>query len=514
MNLSAAPVCLSLKGVSKDYSVRVLNEIDFELRAGEIHALIGANGAGKSTLCKIISGLTNPTAGDMFLDHSPYSPVNKQQAEIRGVQIVQQELNLIPTLSIAENLFLTELPGKWGIINRRKLRQLARDLLDRFEMSELDVDREAGSLGIGQQQMIEIATSLNRPCRVLILDEPTAALSAKETEQLFLWLEELRRRSVGIIYVSHRLDEIKRLADRATVLRDGCRIGTYDLNELSTEKMVSLMTGEEHEKEAGQAAQISVLSEKKTLGQEVLRVESLCSGSLVKQVSFSVQAGECFGIAGLIGSGRTELLRAVFGADYARSGSVSLKGNSYRFKSPAEAVRHGLAMVTEDRKESGLLLSQSIRINSTLCHLREFTSSLGVIDQKAEKVETERLRKQMDIRFHDMEQAVETLSGGNQQKVVIAKWLLHGADVFLFDEPTRGIDVAARAKIHHLFAALREQGKGIVIVSSDLDELFETCDRIGVISAGKLVATFTKQEWSPEQIMQAAFSEYMKPSEE
>ncbi len=520
MNLSPAPICLSLKGISKDYAVRVLNHVDFELRAGEIHALLGANGAGKSTLCKIIAGLTPATAGEMFCDDTVYSPSDKQQAEARGIQIVQQELNLIPTLSIAENLFLTQLPLRFGVIARKQLREQARNVLLRFGMDDLDVDRETGSLGIGQQQMIEIATSLNRECKVLILDEPTAALSGKESEQLFEWLAELRQQGAGIIYVSHRLDEIKRIANRTTILRDGCHVGTFAVDDLSTDEMVSLMTGEEREtKPAIKKKHLDVNNQTENQAKQngiALRVESLHCGPLVKNISFSVRSGECFGIAGLVGSGRTELLRAIFGADHAESGELFLNNNRgpFRFKHPHHAVRHGIAMVTEDRKKSGLLLSQSIRVNSSLCNLNAYTNAAGIINQTEERTDTTRMRQKLDLRCNDIEQNVETLSGGNQQKVVVAKWLLAGADVYLFDEPTRGIDVAAREKIHRIFTTLTNQGKGIVIISSDLDELFETCDRIGVMSAGKLVATFSREAWSTDLIMQAAFSGYIDPSEE
>ncbi len=515
MIYSPAPVCLSLKGVSKDYAVRVLNHIDFELREGEIHALLGANGAGKSTLCKIIAGLTPATTGEMSCNDTPYSPADKQQAEAHGIQIVQQELNLISTLSIAENLFLTQLPRRLGIINRKKLHSLSREVLVRFGMDDLDVELETGSLGIGQQQMIEIASSLNRQCKVLILDEPTAALSGKESEQLFSWLIELREQGAGIIYVSHRLDEIKRIADRTTVLRDGCKVGTFAVDDISTDKMVSLMTGEEREVKADREKKSTSEKNDEQHDKSVLRVESLTCKPLVKNVSFSVQAGECFGIAGLVGSGRTELLRAIFGADRAENGELFLENNSgpFRFKHPHDAVRYGIAMVTEDRKKTGLLLSQSIRINSSLCNLNAYTNTAGVINQTKERSETTRMQQDLDLRCHNIEQSVETLSGGNQQKVVVSKWLLRGADVYLFDEPTRGIDVAARERIHRIFNTLTDQGKGIVIVSSDLDELFETCDRIGVMSAGEMAAIYTRKEWSTDLIMQAAFSGYMDQSE-
>lgn len=523
MMQSPAPICLSLKQISKDYTVRVLNEVNFELRAGEIHALLGANGAGKSTLCKIISGLTHASEGEMFCDGVAYSPRDKQQAEIHGVQIVQQELNLISTLSVAENLLMSRMPRRWGVIDRKRLRQTAREILDRFGMSHLDANRLAGSLGIGQQQMIEIAGALNRECKVLILDEPTAALSAGESEHLFEWLATLRKQGTGIIYVSHRLDEISRIADRATVLRDGCKVGTYNVNELSTDNMVSLMMGESAAPVAKQKKQSDQIrqSESETENNKekipdkiALRVESLTRLPFVKNVSFSVRAGECFGIAGLVGSGRTELLRAIFGADRSERGDIYLDGDKgpFRFRSPCDAVRHGIAMVTEDRKENGLLLSQSIRFNTSLCTLQHYAGPLGIIRQTEERVDAQRMRQELDIRCNDIEQPVETLSGGNQQKVAVSKWLLTRANLFLFDEPTRGIDVAAREKIHRLLATLTSQGKSIVLVSSDLDELFETCDRIGVLSAGKLVETYSRDQWSTDIVMQAAFSEYLDRS--
>lgn len=495
----------SAEGLSKDYVVRVLDGVSFELRAGEIHALVGANGAGKSTLCKMISGLVPPTEGQMLLNGVPYSPVDKRSAESLGVQIVQQELNLIPTLSVAENLLLGRYPQRWGVINRRELQQQARAALDRFGLSDIATDQSAGSLGVGQQQMLEIAAALDRKCELLILDEPTAALSAGETERLFARLDELRAQGVGIIYISHRLDEIARIADRLTVLRDGKYVSTHAVSEFQPiERVVDLMTGETQAVE-------HALQEHTNHSQEqtLLSVDSMTGGP-VQDVSFSVQAGERYGIAGLVGAGRTELLRLIFGADRATRGDVFLRGESVprRFGHPHEAVAAKLAMVTEDRKQNGLLLSQSIRVNTTLPSLDRLAGTAGVIDrqQEASVVRTEWER--LGIHARDMEQSVGTLSGGNQQKVAVAKWLLKDADVFLFDEPTRGIDVAARRKIHQLFDELARQGKALVIVSSDLEELFETCDRIGVMSAGRLVSEYKREEWSYDAIMQDCFAGY------
>lgn len=503
--MTGTPPRFSAEGLSKDYVVRVLDGVPFELRAGEIHALVGANGAGKSTLCKMISGLVPPTEGQMQLNGVPYSPADKRSAESLGVQIVQQELNLIPTLSVAENLLLGRYPQRWGVIDRRELQRRARAALDRFGLTEIAVDQSAGSLGVGQQQMLEIAAALDRKCELLILDEPTAALSAGETERLFARLDELRAQGVGIIYISHRLDEIARIADRLTVLRDGKYVSTHAVSEFQPiERVVDLMTGET---QAVQHALQEHTNHSQT--QTLLRVEGMTGGP-VQEVSFSVQAGERLGIAGLVGAGRTELLRLIFGADRTTRGDVFLRGESVprRFGHPHEAVAAKMAMVTEDRKQNGLLLSQSIRVNTTLTSLDLLAGTLGVIDGRRETSVVQAEWERLGIHARDMEQSVGTLSGGNQQKVAVAKWLLKDVDVFLFDEPTRGIDVAARRKIHQLFDQLAREGKALVIVSSDLEELFETCDRIGVMSAGRLVNTYSRADWSYEAIMQDCFAGY------
>ncbi|QDV50266.1 sugar ABC transporter ATP-binding protein [Gimesia fumaroli] len=505
MTVETQSLRFAAQHLSKDYVVRVLDDVSFELRAGEIHALLGANGAGKSTLCKIIAGLTPATEGSMQLNGAPYSPADKRFAESCGVQIVQQELNLIPTLSVAENLLLGRYPQRWGVIDRRELHQRARAALDRFGLSDIRTDQSAGSLGVGQQQMLEIAAALDRKCELLILDEPTAALSAGETERLFARLDELRSQGVGIIYISHRLDEIARIADRLTVLRDGKYVSMHAVSEFEPiERVVDLMTGETQAVEHALAEHTS-----RATARTMIRMQGL-SGGPVKDVSFSVHAGERYGIAGLVGAGRTELLRLLFGADRVERGELYLRDETTprRFRHPHEAVEAKLAMVTEDRKQNGLLLSQSIRVNTTLTSLDLLTGATGVINRRQEAAVVEAERTRLQIHARDIEQSVGTLSGGNQQKVAVAKWLLKEADVFLFDEPTRGIDVAARRNIHQLFDQLAAQGKALIIVSSDLEELFETCDRIGVMSAGRLVSEYARADWSYDAIMQDCFSGY------
>lgn len=516
---------LQLTGLTKRYgTTTVVDDCNVDFRAGEIHAMLGANGAGKSTMVRMIAGLIPPSSGSMTLSGKEYSPSNKRDAESTGIEIVQQELNLIPTLSIAENLLLTRLPNTAGIIRGKRLHEKARMALDRFGLTELATHTKVRSLGVGQQQMVEIAAALDRKCRLLILDEPTAALSAAESETLFTWLSRLRKDGVGIVYISHRLDEVARLADRISVLRDGKHVGTLDAKDCSTDRMVQLMSGEstagnptrKREFESSPSlipgSRVGLPSDATSLNRELevtLRVKNL-SGGPVKDVSFEVHRGEKLGIAGLVGSGRTELLRLVFGADIATSGGVFLRGedNLQRFRHPSQAVTAGLAMVTEDRKDNGLLLAQSIRFNATIASMWRRFASLGIVRGTAEESAAIEQCESLEVRCQNTQQQVGTLSGGNQQKIAIAKWLVHDADVFLFDEPTRGIDVAARRRIYRLLQSLAEQGKGIVMVSSDLEELLEVCDRIAVMSDGRLVETFTRDDWSHERIMQAAFAGY------
>jgi ribose transport system ATP-binding protein len=500
-------VLLSVQDLTKRYAVTVLAAANLQVRAGEIHALIGANGAGKSTLCRIVAGLLQPSSGEMKLGDHPYSPRNKQSAEAAGVQIVQQELNLIPTLTVAENIWLGRMPQTLGVIRQRRLHDAARAALDRLDLGDIDTRTVTGRLGVGRQQMIEIATALDRQCRLLILDEPTAALSGSETEALFAWLRRLRSQGIGIIYISHRLAEISAIADRVTVLRDGRTVCTVPISTLSTERMVELMSDQTASRpEVGGHRSFAAAA-------IALRVEGLSREPVVRNVSFHVHRGERLGIAGLVGAGRTELLRLVYGADRADAGQVRVGDRPpQRFHHPGEAVAAGLAMVTEDRKANGLLLSQSVRVNTSLAAMHEKFSTAGLVRFRAEQQAAVQFCERLETRCTSVEQYVGTLSGGNQQKVAVAKWLVQDADVFLFDEPTRGIDIAARRRIYQLFESLSAAGKALVIVSSDLEELLEVCDRIAVMSAGRLVATFGREVWSESLIMQAAFSQHVSPS--
>ncbi|MCW2270850.1 MULTISPECIES: sugar ABC transporter ATP-binding protein [Pseudomonas] len=500
---ATADVVLSVSAIGKTYAQPVLGDIDLSLYRGEVLALTGENGAGKSTLSKIIGGLEVPSTGQMHFLGQPYRPGSRAAAEHAGVRMVMQELNLLPTLSVAENLFLDNLPSRAGWINRRCLRQMAQQAMAQVGLEAIDPDTPVGELGIGRQQMVEIARNLVGDCRVLIFDEPTAMLTAREVELLFTQIERLQQRGVAIVYISHRLEELKRIAQRIAVLRDGKLVCVEPMERYSSAQLVNLMVGRE-------LAEHIDLGQRQ-IGAPLLKVNGLSRADKVRDVSFEVRRGEIFGLSGLIGAGRTELLRLIYGADRADSGSIEL-GSPLRpvqIHSPKLAVREGIALITEDRKGEGLLLSQSISANIALGNLPAI-SRAGVLDGAAERALAQRQISAMRIRSSSPDQVVGELSGGNQQKVVIGRWLERDCSVLLFDEPTRGIDVGAKFDIYGLLAELARQGKALVVVSSDLRELMLICDRIGVLSAGRLVDTFEREHWTQDQLLAAAFAGYEK----
>jgi ribose transport system ATP-binding protein len=497
------PALLAARGMSKWYTTQVLADVDFELRRGEVHALVGENGAGKSTLSRIIAGLTPPSAGTMERDGHPFAPRTKAEAERRGVRMVAQELNLVGNLTAAENIFLNRLPHRWGWIDYHQLHQQTRNLLDRVGLHDLDPACPVNTLGIGRQQLIEIAAALAQQCDVLILDEPTAALTDPEIELLFTQIIRLKAQGVGILYISHRLEEIQRIADRITILRDGRRIDTRSTHELSLDAIVRLMVG----RDLDQALSRKVGPP----GRVALRVENLQREHTVRQVSFELRCGEILGFAGLMGSGRTETMRAIFGADRPTAGHIYLGDNPQpaRIRSPRDAVRHGIAFLTEDRKEQGLFLPLSVRVNISLLQLARLSRARCWIRPSAEREVAGEWIARLAIRCGSVEQRAVELSGGNQQKVIIARWLFKNCDILIFDEPTRGIDVGARFEIYRLLDALASQGKAILVVSSDLKELLLLCDRIAVMSAGKLTATFPRDAFNEDAILEAALSGYL-----
>ena len=488
--------------ISKTFpGVQALCSVNFDLKEREMHALVGENGAGKSTLVSIIAGLQNPDSGRMQLDEQTYQPSGKSDAEAHGIRMVMQELHLIPTLSVAENIFIEKLPSRFGFVKYCKLNLAASQVMRRVGLEDIRPDVTVGQLGVGQQQMVEIAAGLSRRCRILVLDEPTASLTDKEIELLFDQIRKLKVEGVGIIYISHRIEEVIEIADRVTVLRDGKAVFTGQTSDLSPAEIIFKMVGRDLRQEQ--------LRHGSKRGPVALRVAGLTVGQKVRDVGFEVASGEILGVAGLMGSGRTETMRAVFGADKAERGRIYLYGSSKptEIRRPRDAVKNGIAFLTEDRKEQGLLLSLAVRKNISLAKLNDI-SRFGWLNVSKERAVARQHIDTLSVRCSSTEQTVGELSGGNQQKVVIAKWMYRDCDILIFDEPTRGIDVGAKFEIYHMLADLAEKGKAIIFVSSDLKELMAVCDRIMVMSAGRVADTFARGQWGREKIMSAAFSEY------
>jgi ribose transport system ATP-binding protein len=495
--MTRAPL-LRIEKLCKSFAAPVLADIDLAFGTGEIVALTGENGAGKSTLSKLIAGLISPDSGEMFLGGERFSPRSRVDAERSGVRMVLQELSLVGTLSVAENLQLGGIPHRFGFIDRAAMNVRARAQLALLGLDTLDPELPVSELGIGQQQLVEIARGLSGDVKLLILDEPTAMLTAREVEELFRQLALLRERGVTIVYISHRLDELQRIADRVVVLRDGRLACDRTMAEVSHDEIVRMMIGHDvHEDED---------RPRRAAGRELLRIANF-SGGLVRDASFAVHAGEILGLAGLVGSGRTELLRLIFGADQKSTGALWLAGQPAQIRNPTDAVAQGVGLLTEDRKSQGLLLGQALAMNLTIAHLRT-VSRKGWIDGGDEERTTEQWMQRLRIRSKDSTQHVDELSGGNQQKVLLARWLHRDCQVLLLDEPTRGVDIGARADIYAELDALAKVGKALLVVSSDLRELMTLCDRIAVMSAGTLVRTFERGQWTEQELLAAAFSAY------
>ena len=497
---------LVAKGLEKRYDVPVIEGVDLDLRPGECHALVGENGAGKTTLVKILSGLTPASGGAMTLDGAPYRPTDRTEATARGVRTVLQELVAVETLTVAESLFLEQWPHHWGWIDREALARESRPLLDRVGLQQVAPGQPMASLGIGQRQLVEIAAASHRPCRLLLLDEPTAALTDAEAERLFEMLGELQAQGTALLYISHRLEEIRRLANRVTVLRAGRQVASKPTDAVSTEELIRLMVG--------RTVAEAVTRTTPSSDRPALRVRGLEAGPAVQNISFDLHWGEVLGFAGLVGAGRSETMRAVYGADTAVGGELRVDDDEdgQRFASPRQAVKRGIAMLGEDRHRQGLLGSLPVRVNVALASLGRLARRFGWMDRTAEQTAVDALIHRLRVKCTSAEQPIDRLSGGNQQTSLIARGLRREPRILIFAEPTRGIDAGARAEIHQLLAGLADSGSAVLLVSSDLRELTTLSDRIAVLSKGRLVATFKGPTFDPEAIMTAAFSSHVAPS--
>jgi ribose transport system ATP-binding protein len=482
-----------LRGVSKEFpGVLAVDGVDLEILPGEVHALAGENGAGKSTLMKILSQVERPNAGEVEISGEPVEFRGPGHAQRLGVAMVYQEFALAPHLSVAENLFLGREPTSVGFINRRAEKEKAAELLGRVGL-DVDPGRLVSSLTVAEQQRVEIAKALAIEAKIVIMDEPTATLAEKETEELFEVIRDLSSRGISILYISHHLDEIFRIAERVTVMRDGKVVETKPTSELDEEELVNLMVGR----------QVGNLYPKPEVevGEVLLRAGGITREGVLRNCSFEVRSGEILGFAGLVGAGRTELARAVFGADPIDSGRVELDGRELQIGSPQAAIDAGIGYLTEDRKGAGLALQLGVDQNITLANV---PTKAGFLDLGAEQRTAEDRSEQLDIQTPTTKRKVQLLSGGNQQKVVVAKWLEARARVLFFDEPSRGIDVGAKAEMFGLIGELAKEGRGIVLISSYLPELLNMCDRVVVLRGGEVVGGLDREEFSEERIVALA----------
>lgn len=488
---------LEMNDISKSFpGVRVLDQVTFNLTGGEVHALMGENGAGKSTLMKILGGIHRRDGGTVILKGTPCEIASPSMAQSLGIAMIHQELNLIPHLTVMENIFLGRefTYGRSGMINWGKMRQESVRFLSQLGLS-IDPGIIAGELSVGQQQMIEIAKALSMNAEILVLDEPTAALTDREIEALFTVIESLKAKGVGMIYISHRMEEIFRICDRVTVMRDGHTVGTDRVADTNIDKLVKMMVGREI-KDRFPKIDVSV-------GEPKLEVKGLSLPGKLQDISFAVRSGEIVGIAGLMGAGRTELAKALFGVTPARQGEICVDGRPIAIRKPVDAIRAGIALVTEDRKDEGLLLNLSVKDNISLPNLKD-VSSLGFVNRSKETGISERLISQLLIKTPNGEQKVGSLSGGNQQKVVIGKWLETNPQVFILDEPTRGVDIGAKKEIYDLMNQLVSRGVAILMISSELPEVLGMSDRILVMHEGRIAGEFARGEATQEKIMHCA----------
>lgn len=490
-------VILTMTDIDKSFpGVHALDHVSFSLRAGEVHALMGENGAGKSTLMKVLTGIYTKDSGSIVYEGKEVAFTNPREACDAGVIIVHQELNMLGHLTVAQNIFIGREMMNGKLIDDRKMNEEAFKLFKQLNI-EIDPTQKMSTLTVGKQQMCEIAKAISHEARVIVFDEPTAALTEAEIEELFKIIRDLRKQNIGIVYISHRMDEIKMITDRVTVMRDGAYVGTIDTATSTKDDIINMMVGRVIYEDPKSYSNVSANAP------EVLRVEHLSAGRMVKDVSFNLRKGEILGFSGLMGAGRTEMARALFGADKKDGGEIYVNGTRVEIDSPEDAVKLGIGYLSEDRKRYGLVVAKTVAENSTMATMKEYMSGIFINKNKENAVAQEYVDK-LKTKTPSVDQLVVNLSGGNQQKVVIAKWLIRNCDILIFDEPTRGIDVGAKSEIYHLMNVLAQEGKSIIMISSEMTEILRMSDRIIVMCEGRKTGEIDIAEATQENIMQAA----------
>ncbi len=488
---------LTMKGIDKSFpGVHALDHVDLEVRRGEVHALMGENGAGKSTLMKVLTGIYTKDSGTITYEGKEIEFHNPKEAQEAGIVIVHQELNMMNHLTVAQNIFIGREFMKGAMIDDARMNVESKKLFNQLGIN-IDPSEKMGNLTVGKQQMCEIAKAISHQAKVIIFDEPSAALTEAEIEELFKIIRDLRDRQLGIVYISHRMDEIKVITDRVTVMRDGGYVGTLITRDCTKDDIINMMVGRviyEDPKTKSMVAPDAPV---------VLKVEHLCAGKMVQDVSFELHKGEILGFSGLMGAGRTETARALFGADPKERGDIYINGKKVDIRSPKDAVALGIGYLSEDRKRYGIVVDKSVAENSTMANLKNFIKGI-FIDKKEEDSVTKTYIQRLNTKTPGTDQLVVNLSGGNQQKVVLAKWLVKDCDILIFDEPTRGIDVGAKSEIYHLMNELVAQGKSIIMISSEMTEILRMSDRIVVMCEGRKTAEIDIADATQENIMHAA----------
>lgn len=497
MNTKSSMPAVEIKNIVKKYGgVFALKNGNLKLNPGEAHALVGENGAGKSTLMKVLAGAVSRDGGTILIDGKEVDIHSAADSRKMGISVVYQEFALAPDLTVAENIYIDQLTGNRGFINWTKLNKDAQDLLCRLGFANIKAAEYVYNLSVAHQQVVEICKSLSRDTKVLVLDEPTAVLTFTEIKKLFGLLRTLKEQGVCIVYISHRMEEIYEICDKATIMKDGEFISEHRICEINKEQLINKMVGRE-------LKELFPARSKVKLGEEILKVENLTSGNEVKNVSFNLHKGEILGFCGLVGAGRTETFQTIFGARKKDEGKVFFQGEEVEFKNPQNAVSSGLGMLSEDRKAFGILLNQSIRINTTITRLKGICRGFsgGFLKLQDEKKQVEELLKDLAVKYNDIEDDVSSLSGGNQQKVAIAKWLFSKCSCVVLDEPTRGVDVGAKTEIYRIINKLVDRGIGVIVISSEMPEIIGICDRVVVMRNGQVAGELSSKELITEERM-------------